>query len=213
MITCHHNPHLKDIRRLAAPRARASGRFVAEGEDLLAAADAAGWAPVERSSRPAVDVEAPRSRRLARSRALGSGTRVLAVYEERWAPRADRAAAASRCGASATRATSARSLRSRARLRRGERRARPGLRRPVRARRRCGRRWAPSSRCPSRGSRRSRSCPAPRDRARAARRARARCEGRREGTLLVGAERDGLPPTSLAAVRRGRAHPDRRASR
>jgi TrmH family RNA methyltransferase len=61
---------------------------VAEGEDLLAAADAAGWAPLERycaagSGLPGIEVE---PRLLAAASSLGSGTRALAVYEERWQP-------------------------------------------------------------------------------------------------------------------------------
>ena len=50
IITSHQNEHLKEIRKLnQRRRAREqSGRFVAEGEDLLAAADAAGWEPVAR---------------------------------------------------------------------------------------------------------------------------------------------------------------------
>ena len=79
MITSHHNQLLKDIRRLH--RRRDGGRFVAEGEDLVAAADAAGWTPVVRL-RAGVDVEADA---LAKVSSLGSGTRELAVYEERWA--------------------------------------------------------------------------------------------------------------------------------
>ena len=79
MITSHHNQLLKDIRRLH--RRRDGGRFVAEGEDLVAAADAAGWTPVVRL-RAGVDVEAEA---LAKISSLGSGTRELAVYEERWA--------------------------------------------------------------------------------------------------------------------------------
>ena len=79
MITSHHNQLLKDIRRLH--RRREGGRFVAEGEDLVAAADAAGWTPVVRL-RAGVDVEAEA---LAKVSSLGSGTRELAVYEERWA--------------------------------------------------------------------------------------------------------------------------------
>lgn len=80
MITSHHNPLLKDIRRIGARRR--DGRFLAEGEDLLAAADAAGWAPLHRLV-AGVDVEAEA---LAKVSTLGSGTRELAVYEERWAP-------------------------------------------------------------------------------------------------------------------------------
>jgi RNA methyltransferase, TrmH family len=79
MITSHHNQLLKDIRRLH--RKREDGRFVAEGEDLVAAAEAAGWQPVVRL-RAGVDVEAEA---LAKVSSLGSGTRELAVYEERWA--------------------------------------------------------------------------------------------------------------------------------
>jgi RNA methyltransferase, TrmH family len=78
MITSHHNQLLKDIRRISARRER--GRFVAEGEDLVAAADAAGWTPVVRL-RAGIDVEADV---LAKVSSLGSGTRELAVYEERW---------------------------------------------------------------------------------------------------------------------------------
>ena len=90
MITSPHNEHLKEIRKLnQRRRARAqSGRFVAEGEDLLAAADAAGWQPLERycaagSGLEGTEVE---PKLLDAASELGSGTRTLAVYEERWAP-------------------------------------------------------------------------------------------------------------------------------
>jgi len=79
VITSHHNPLLKDIRRL---QRRRDGRFVAEGEDLLAAADMAGWVAVARL-RAGVDVEADA---LAKVSALGSGSRELGVFEEHWAP-------------------------------------------------------------------------------------------------------------------------------
>ena len=89
-ITSHHNAKLKEIRKLNQRRRwrERSGRFVAEGEDLLAAADAAGWTAVERycaagSGLAGVEVEQPL---LASASGLGSGTRTLAVYEERWAP-------------------------------------------------------------------------------------------------------------------------------
>jgi TrmH family RNA methyltransferase len=89
-ITSHHNQKLKEIRKLRQRRRwrERSGRFVAEGEDLLAAADAAGWPAIERycasgSGLPGVEVEA---KTLASASGLGSGTRTLAVYEERWAP-------------------------------------------------------------------------------------------------------------------------------
>lgn len=90
-ITSSHNEKLKEIRRLARARNRAAaGRFVAEGEDLLAAADAAGWTPLERlcaagSGLAGLEVEPSI---LAEVSDLGSGTRALGVYEERWADRA-----------------------------------------------------------------------------------------------------------------------------
>jgi TrmH family RNA methyltransferase len=87
-ITSPHNEHLKGVRKLNQRRRERArlGRFVAEGEDLLAAADAAGWAPVERycatgSGLPGTEVE---PKLLAQTSELGSGTRTLAVYEEQW---------------------------------------------------------------------------------------------------------------------------------
>jgi len=91
-ITSSDNPKLKQIRRLSQRRRarEATSRFVAEGEDLLCAADAAGWTPVERyvasgSGLAGTEVE---PRLLAAASELGSGTRALGVYEERWAPAA-----------------------------------------------------------------------------------------------------------------------------
>jgi RNA methyltransferase, TrmH family len=91
-ITSHHNQKLKEIRKLRQRRRwrELSGRFVAEGEDLLAAADQAGWTALERycaagSGLAGVEVEADV---LASASELGSGTRALAVYEERWATEA-----------------------------------------------------------------------------------------------------------------------------
>jgi RNA methyltransferase, TrmH family len=88
-ITSTHNQRLKEIRKLRMRRRERerSGRFVAEGEDLLSAADAAGWQPVERycaagSGLPGTEVE---PKLLASASGLASGTRALAVYEERWA--------------------------------------------------------------------------------------------------------------------------------
>jgi TrmH family RNA methyltransferase len=62
--------------------------FVAEGEDLLSSADASGWIAIERyaaagSGLPGVEVEPAL---LASASGLESGTRTLAVYAERWAP-------------------------------------------------------------------------------------------------------------------------------
>ena len=89
-ITSHHNQKLKEIRKLRMRRRwrERSGLFVAEGEDLLSAADAHGWIAIERyaaagSGLPGVSVEADL---LASASGLGSGTRTLAVYEERWSP-------------------------------------------------------------------------------------------------------------------------------
>jgi TrmH family RNA methyltransferase len=91
-ITSQHNEKLKEIRKLTRRRRarEAAGRFVAEGEDLLAAADAAGWVAVERycvagSGLGGVEVAGDL---LASVSGLGSGTRALAVYKERWAPTA-----------------------------------------------------------------------------------------------------------------------------
>jgi TrmH family RNA methyltransferase len=76
MITSKDNTQLKTIRKLL--QKRRDGLFVAEGEDLVAAAAANGWEP-EILLRAGVDVEVdllPSS--------LGSGTRVVGVYHERW---------------------------------------------------------------------------------------------------------------------------------
>ncbi len=84
MITSPHNPKLKDLRRLA--RRREDGRFVAEGEDLLAAADAAGWPALERfvAAGSGLAGEEVDPHVLAGVSGLGSGTRAIAVYEQRW---------------------------------------------------------------------------------------------------------------------------------
>ena len=89
MITSPHNAKLKEIRKLRQRRRRErSGLFVAEGEDLLGSADASGWIAIERyaaagSGLPGIEVDPGV---LASASGLGSGTRTLAVYEERWAP-------------------------------------------------------------------------------------------------------------------------------
>jgi TrmH family RNA methyltransferase len=77
MITSPHNDKLKEVRRLQRRRDR---RFVAEGEDLLAAAADAGW-PAVYELRAGVDVEADL---LDGVSGLGSGTRALGVFEQRW---------------------------------------------------------------------------------------------------------------------------------
>jgi TrmH family RNA methyltransferase len=76
MITSKDNTQLKTIRKLLAKRR--DGLFVAEGEDLIDAAARHGWEP-RILLRAGVDVEPdllPSS--------LGSGTRIVGVYEERW---------------------------------------------------------------------------------------------------------------------------------
>jgi TrmH family RNA methyltransferase len=96
-ITSSDNAKLKEVRRLtrraervrdveAAGEARAP-RFAAEGEDLLSAADAAGWPALERlvaagSGLEGTEVEPDL---LAKASSLGSGTRAVGVYEQRWA--------------------------------------------------------------------------------------------------------------------------------
>ena len=76
MITSKDNTQLKTIRKLLSKRR--DGLFVAEGEDLIDAAAKHGWEP-HILLQAGVDVEPdllPSS--------LGSGTRVVGVYEERW---------------------------------------------------------------------------------------------------------------------------------
>lgn len=87
-ITSPHNEKLKALRKLRRRRRDRDrlGQFVAEGEDLLAAADAAGWVPVERfavsgSGLPGIEVDAAALRSVTE---LASGTRTLAIYNERW---------------------------------------------------------------------------------------------------------------------------------
>ena len=87
-ITSPHNDKLKTLRKLRQRRRERDrlGQFVAEGEDLLAAADAAGWAPVERfavsgSGLPGTEVDPAALQSVTE---LASGTRTLAIYNERW---------------------------------------------------------------------------------------------------------------------------------
>lgn len=90
-ITSQQNPRLKGIKRLHNKRERErSGMFLAEGEDLIAAAaEQAGWPAVEGyrvagsglGGEDFTDVEA---QALAAVSALGSGTRVIGVYEQHW---------------------------------------------------------------------------------------------------------------------------------
>ncbi len=88
-ITSPHNDQLKEIRKLAGRKWRDKLReFVAEGEDLLAAADAAGWEPLARlvAEGSGLAGEEVKPHLLADVSQLGSGTRALAIYGQRWAP-------------------------------------------------------------------------------------------------------------------------------
>lgn len=81
MISSADNDKLKTIRKLATKRWREKlGLFAAEGEDLVIAAQEAGWEPAF-VLRAGVDVE---PELLDAVSTLGSGTRVIGVYEERW---------------------------------------------------------------------------------------------------------------------------------
>jgi RNA methyltransferase, TrmH family len=93
-ITSPHNPKLQTLRRLQRRRERdATGRFLVEGEDLIAAACAAGIAPLEGYRTPECEIEQASGvaftevagQALAAVSALGSGARVAAVYEQRFA--------------------------------------------------------------------------------------------------------------------------------
>lgn len=87
-ITSPHNDKLKEIRKLARRRERdARGRFVAEGEDLVAAAHSAGWPPVHLLSAAGSGLagEAVDEPLLDAVSGLGSGSRTIGVYEARWA--------------------------------------------------------------------------------------------------------------------------------
>jgi len=91
MISSPDNQHLKEVRRLSRPVVRArSGRFVAEGEDLQDAAVAAGWEPVFKlcpaGLAPAEGWLEVAPELLAAVSTLGSGSRAIAVFEQRWAP-------------------------------------------------------------------------------------------------------------------------------
>jgi len=82
MIRSPDNDKLKTIRKLASKRWREKlGLFVAEGEDLVASAERAGWEP-RFVLRAGEDVE---PELLDAVSALGSGSRVIGVYEQRWA--------------------------------------------------------------------------------------------------------------------------------
>ena len=198
MITSPHNEKLKEVRRLQRRRER---RFVAEGEDLLAAAADAGW-PAVYELRAGVDVEADL---LDGVSGLGSGTRALGVFEQRWGAVAGPLCVAlwgvrdpGNVGAV---------LRSALAFGASSRRARAGDRRPVRPQggaRVDGRDLRDARGARGRASRSSRR--------RASRSWPPRGEplrGPLQGTLVIGAERGGPAGGGRRGLRRGRAHPDR----
>ncbi len=89
-IASQQNPRLKALRRLHGKRERATrGLFLAEGEDLLDAAEHAGRHATEGYRLAGTglggagfhDVQADA---LASVSTLGSSTRVIGVYEQRW---------------------------------------------------------------------------------------------------------------------------------
>ncbi len=94
MITSSDNQHLKEVRKLAQRAARERARrFVAEGEDLLLAAAAAGRRPLYVLGPPIAVQNAGTAQwleveeRLLRSvSGLGSGAHAIGVYEQRWSP-------------------------------------------------------------------------------------------------------------------------------
>jgi RNA methyltransferase, TrmH family len=81
MIRSADNNRLKTIRKLRQKHWREKlGLFAAEGEDLLAAAERAGWEP-EFVLHAGRDVEPGL---LSEVSALGSGSRAIGVYAQRW---------------------------------------------------------------------------------------------------------------------------------
>lgn len=81
MITSPDNQQLKTIRKLQRKSWRDKlGQFTAEGEDLVEAAERAGWTP-EALLVAGEDVEPELLHEVS---GLGSGTRVIGVYAKRW---------------------------------------------------------------------------------------------------------------------------------
>lgn len=81
LITSADNAKLKLVRRLQ--RRRDARLFVAEGEDLLAAARAAKWRAVETlvAAGSGIEGDDVEPELLAKASSLGSGTRAIAVFE------------------------------------------------------------------------------------------------------------------------------------
>src|SRR5262249_44277809 len=91
LITSPHNEKLKLVRRLGRRRSRErEGLFVGEGEDLLAAAQAAGAEPVEllTAAGEGLGGTGVEPALLDRFATLASGTRAIGIWREAWADRA-----------------------------------------------------------------------------------------------------------------------------
>jgi RNA methyltransferase, TrmH family len=94
-ITSKSNPHLKELRKLHDRKHRErTGLFLAEGEDMLTAALKHGQVPETVFVDPAfplpalpaeVEVVPVAHDALASAGSLGSGSRVVGVWRERWA--------------------------------------------------------------------------------------------------------------------------------
>jgi TrmH family RNA methyltransferase len=89
-IASPHNPRLKSLRRLQGKRERARrGTFLAEGEDLVAAAEQAERPAIEGFRAAGTGLGGPgfhdvEPAALSAVSTLGSGTRAIGVYEQRW---------------------------------------------------------------------------------------------------------------------------------
>jgi len=87
MITSAHNEALKEVRKLAGRKWREKlGAFVAEGEDLVEAAAAANWPAnvVYVDADSGLEGVPVASHVMATTSQLGSGTRAIGVYPMRW---------------------------------------------------------------------------------------------------------------------------------
>jgi TrmH family RNA methyltransferase len=87
-ISSTNNELLKEVRKLAGRKWRDKlARFVVEGEDLVDAARQAGWPPVALLVAPDSGLEGEEvvPHLLAELSSLGSGTRVIGVFDQRWA--------------------------------------------------------------------------------------------------------------------------------
>src|SRR3954454_18939835 len=88
-ITSPNNEQLKEIRKLAGRKWRDKLRqFVAEGEDLIEGAARAGWTPevVYVADGSGLEGAPVAPHVLATVSQLGSGTRAIGLYGQRWAP-------------------------------------------------------------------------------------------------------------------------------